>query len=105
MDDSKSKIKAAGVRRFTQVELSIGPVHLRSLTQREYMAIEANEDTNRAAWYVAMCHVDADGNRMWGDHEIEDIANLDMSIIIELVSEINKFCLNESIGTEEAEKN
>lgn len=102
---SKADFLAAKKRRFKEFELpGLGKCRIRSMTEGEWSALDMknidkkNGGYNWAAYrlsdarLIAFCLVDASGERIFGDEDLESIMEFDTSIIAPLRKEIVEHC-------------
>lgn len=113
---TKADFLAAGKRRFKEVTIhGFGTCRIRSMTEGEWSAMDLQNLDKKGAFSVAnyrysdarliaFCVCDGDGNRVFGDGDLDAIMGLDTSVVAPLLKEIREHCGLRG-GVEEAEKN
>ena len=96
-------LNKSATRRYKDVEVpGFGVFRIQSLSELERSTLDDVEDKNDRAAAIVLCLVDADGLRLFADHEIELVAGLDASVVRTLYEEILSHVL---VPSEELEKN
>ena len=106
----KATLLAKCKRRYANLDVpGVGMIRVQSMTERERAAIEQaiiKGDTagTMRARVLAACMVDEDGRKIWGDHELETISEMDSVTVLAIFNAIDEFTTSGD-NVEELEKN
>ena len=94
MTTNRDSVFAFCSRRYKTVSIDgLGEVRLRSLSERERSACEVGRPEELRARLIAFSVCDSDGNREFGDADIERLLDLDSAISGALIREIELHCM------------
>jgi hypothetical protein len=113
----RSAFVGKATRRYVTVTIQdFGSVRIQSLSEREAADYDTQNLDQRGRWrkrlaagarrrLIALCLVDADGNRLFTDSEADDLADMDGRIADAIYEECVAHCGFRADQVEAAEKN